>query len=102
MNNKLFRFTVGLNNLGELYEFDSSRSTFIAVNQPVIKLFLTRPLIPNNPISRAVSGTRFPSLTVRQYDIKGILMKQAEYKDAYITKFDPSAPDLILEFTYKP
>lgn len=102
MKDQHYVFTVGLSNTSELYQFDSSKSKLLATDRPYVALFLTRPLSANNPISNCTVGTRFGSFVIRQYDIAGTLLKQVEYRDVLITGFNPSAPDLVLEFTYRP
>lgn len=101
MKDHYYNFTIGLNNSSELYQFDSSRSKFIGTDKPQVLIFLTRPLVAFNPIANAVEGTKFSGITIRQYDLAGVLLKKAEYRDVVVTRLD-KGPDLILEFTYNP
>jgi len=102
MKDHHYSFTIGLPNTAELYQFDSSRSKLLATDRPYVSLFLTRPLVPHNPIANTKVGSKFASFIIRQYDLAGTLMRQVEYKDVLIVGFDPSAPELVLEFIYKP
>lgn len=101
MKDHHYTFTIGLSNTSELYQFDSSKSKFLATDRPYLMLYLTRPLVGYNPITNATVGTRFTSIIIRQYDLYGVLMKSVEYKDVLVTKFE-KGPDLVLELTYKP
>lgn len=102
MKDHHYVFTIGLPNTAELYQFDSSRSKLLATDRPYVSLVLTRPLVPHNPITEAKVGTRFASLIIRQYDLSGTMMRQVEYKDVVVVSFNAFAPELVLEFIYKP
>jgi hypothetical protein len=100
-----FIFTLGLPSTPEFYQFDGSRSRLSGDSAfPYVAFLLTRPLVPpqSNLIMQAKQGDRFAALLVRQYDQSGILIRQAEYKDVIITRFDRSAPDLFLEIKFRP
>ena len=98
-----FIYTIGLPPKlgGELYQFDAGRSKVGGPDQPIGQIYLTRPLVFNNPISLAKTGTRFIKLIARQYDNYNNLLKIVEYNDVYVLQLI-DGPDLILEFTYKP
>lgn len=98
-----FTYTIGipLPQGGELYQFDGERSKLGSTELPVGQFYLTRPLVPNNPITNARKDTRFGKLIVRQYDRFDNLMRVVEYLDVKVLNLI-DGPDLILEFTYKP
>jgi hypothetical protein len=98
-----FTYTIGipLPQGGELYQFDGERSKLGSTELPVGQFYLTRPLVPNNPLTNARKDTRFGKLIVRQYDRFDNLMRVVEYLDVKVLNLI-DGPDLILEFTYKP
>ena len=98
-----FTYTIGipLPQGGELYQFDGERSKLGSTELPVGQFYLTRPLVPNNPLTNARKDTRFGKLIVRQYDRFDNLMRVVEYLDVKVLNLI-DGPDFILEFTYKP
>lgn len=98
-----FTYTIGipLPQGGELYQFDGERSKLGSKDLPIGQFYLTRPLVPNNPLTTAKPDTRFGKLIVRQYDVFGNLLRVVEYNDVKVLQL-VDGPDLILEFTYKP
>lgn len=98
-----FTYTIGipLPQGGELYQFDGERSKLGSAELPIGQFYLTRPLVPNNPLTNARKDTRLGKLIVRQYDRFDNLMRVVEYQDVKVLQL-VDGPDLILEFTYKP
>lgn len=100
-----FTYTLSLPNTPELYEFDASKSHLsTSPEHPFAALWLTRPLTPiqSNHIFLAEPKTRFASLIIRQYDAAGVLVRAIEHKDVGVISFNKSAPNLILEYKFKP
>jgi hypothetical protein len=100
-----FTYTLSLPNTPELYEFDASKSRLSSSPEhPFAALWLTRPLAPiqTNHIFLAEPKTRFACLIIRQYDAGGTLVRVIEHKDVGIITFNKSAPNLILEYKFKP
>lgn len=98
-----FIYTIGLSAGlgGELYQFDGERSKLGGLDYPVAQIVLTRPIVPNNPITFAKKETKFPKFVIRKYDRFNNLMQVTEYNDIHILKLE-EGPDLVLEFGYKP
>jgi hypothetical protein len=103
MSQHHFTYTIGipLNQGGELYQFDGERSKLGTRELPIGQFYLTRPLVPNNPLLSARKDTRFGKLIVRQYDRFGNMLRTVDYNDVRVLQLI-DGPDLILEFTYKP
>lgn len=93
-----FLFTVGLEAGGELYELDTSKCKATSSNS--LALCLTRPLLPQNPILYATTGTWFPAFIVRQYDKGMSLVGVKTYRDVRIQDI-LHHPDMVVEFTYR-
>ena len=100
-----FTFTIGPTEELELYRFDTSRSKLSTDPQfPYCSLLLTVPIVPlhHNQIYMSTTGTRFGRLIIKQYDSAGALIRRVEHKDVIVTRLTKEAPDLFLEYKFKP
>ncbi len=100
-----FTFTIGPTETLELYRFDSTRSKLSTNPEfPFCSLLLTAPIVSlaTNQIYMAAPGTRFGRLIIKQYDSAGELLRRVEHKDVIVTRLTKEAPDLFLEYKFKP